>query len=1343
MRLISCHIDNFGGLHNFDHNFDDGLNIVLEDNGWGKTTFAAFLKAMIYGFDSRRSKDVTENERLRYMPWQGGKYGGYLVFEAEGKQYRIERTFGETPRFDRAKIVDLQTHMQSKMNPDELGEYLFHLDANAFQRSVFINQNGILMDGNAASSIHTRLNALISQANDLAAYDGAITELTQQIKVYEKTGNRGLLGDVGRAIAEKEKIRDQLAIDIRHQDENRVRIAQIDLQLSEMEKRLTEKKKLLDKISGESKKREATQKLLADLEQQLGPISEQLEFVKKELGGSIPDADQLEEVKAQRDRVASLEEQLRNLEKTDQRLKKDLARVQDLYTGSLPAMELLDEIQTISSELQGVLSTENNDIKNKKKPVGYDMVAAAVQDDAEYPEKLSSAIDSEMVIRNSIVRRNEINAEKKHALEQWHARKKQFETLSEETTRLQKELQKRELLNPEHCEESIARLEDLQRSTQTVEHRIVDLDKEKLTDEETMRLDSAGEQPAEEEAREAMGKVRGIGQLQAEVTALDLRMEGEQSRLDGLKSSASDLKKSAEQNIELVKKPKNTLNTCLLITGIVIAAIAVFLYLKEQNVVMLAGTGVGAVLAIAGIAGLAGHKGKVQHYESYLDAVKVRDEKRKTLEETQQKMNDSLSVIGSLSCEIDEKKREKEQKEREVKEWLVRYQGDSSDLSEDAIRIVMDRAAEVQKLQQKRKAVQSIESEIREMKLARQGEWDKITTHYPEIAEMTIPESLAYFRNAETEYKMLAHQLEQTIETKLQCAQEAGMSHDEVWPDESEECIRLQKELEELTGQIQAAVAGVNAVLKTIDMQLDEENYGVVLSKARERMGNYLQYASWEKETSERQIKREQQIEKLNMSLKERMVQLNDPYSDSELIERITLIRKDVQSVVKLQEHLNDNAEQRKVLVKEIAELNDLVNTFVIQYVPFPDEKSFRFIVYETKQYRDLEKTADQLGTQKAKLEKDLMRLVASPNGDEETIREELSGLETDRDELLVEYTQKSEAIRQADQSLEAFPDVQQEIRTLYDEKQKMQSALNTLKRTIQLISKAKENLANRYLSKVEKLFNSYMQIWLNNEEIRGILDIDFNIQIQEGDKAHVAEGYSTGYCDMIDFCMRLALVDTLFENEQPFLILDDPFVNLDSDRLDKALELLGVLSTNKQIVYFVCHPIRAVEKEGDTTSRKKFAALADAARKDIAGRKTKKSTRKSVYVRTSTKELYKVVNNSGVSVPQPKDTSCVITNSIFSMMFELPAGGGSVNAEYEVFFIDAVGRVLNDRQILEVRDGILAEEKAWFSLNTRDDSGDQFELMIRESGQADYEVLSRIPYQAKLTFSGTSMFDN
>lgn len=72
MKLISMHVDDFGGLHNYDYTFGDGLNVVLHDNGWGKTTMATFLKAMLYGYDTRRSKDITENERKRYLPWQGG-----------------------------------------------------------------------------------------------------------------------------------------------------------------------------------------------------------------------------------------------------------------------------------------------------------------------------------------------------------------------------------------------------------------------------------------------------------------------------------------------------------------------------------------------------------------------------------------------------------------------------------------------------------------------------------------------------------------------------------------------------------------------------------------------------------------------------------------------------------------------------------------------------------------------------------------------------------------------------------------------------------------------------------------------------------------------------------------------------------------------------------------------------------------------------------------------------------------------------------------------------------------------------------------------------------------------
>lgn len=315
MKLISMHIDNFGGLHDYDYEFEDGLNVVLHDNGWGKTTMAAFLKAMLYGFDSKRSKDITENERKRYLPWQGDKYSGSLDFEAEGTRYRILRTFGETPRFDKVKILNLDTKTTAHINPEKIGETLFRLDASAFQRSVFINQNGLSIDG-AASSIHTRLNALVSQANDVAAFDDAIAKLTAQIKVYEKTGARGRIGDITRQVTELERQRNELETDIAAQDSARNRILEIDVLLSTINEDLAEKKNRLDEVSGEAKTREASKKFLEDLKQQIAELQEKMDAIKSELGGRIPDAAEIEQVKRQKQSAAARAQQLAELEQS-------------------------------------------------------------------------------------------------------------------------------------------------------------------------------------------------------------------------------------------------------------------------------------------------------------------------------------------------------------------------------------------------------------------------------------------------------------------------------------------------------------------------------------------------------------------------------------------------------------------------------------------------------------------------------------------------------------------------------------------------------------------------------------------------------------------------------------------------------------------------------------------------------------------------------------------------------------------------------------------------------------------------------------------------------------------
>lgn len=115
MKLLECHVDNFGKLSNFDYQFSDGLTVIQEPNGFGKSTLAAFIKAMLYGFPRTAGRNIASNERKKkYIPWQGGTYGGSLDFEFEGVNYRVWRIFGKTAAKDRFSLRDLTNRRESK-----------------------------------------------------------------------------------------------------------------------------------------------------------------------------------------------------------------------------------------------------------------------------------------------------------------------------------------------------------------------------------------------------------------------------------------------------------------------------------------------------------------------------------------------------------------------------------------------------------------------------------------------------------------------------------------------------------------------------------------------------------------------------------------------------------------------------------------------------------------------------------------------------------------------------------------------------------------------------------------------------------------------------------------------------------------------------------------------------------------------------------------------------------------------------------------------------------------------------------------------------------------------------
>ena len=142
MKLLKCHIENFGKLSGYDYEFKDGLNTIKENNGYGKTTFANFIKAMFYGMEAKRNTKVLI-DRKKYIPWQGGAFGGSVEFELNGKKYKIERFFGKKEAEDVFKLYDLSTNLECDDFSQNIGEEIFNLNKEAYERSTFISGQNI------------------------------------------------------------------------------------------------------------------------------------------------------------------------------------------------------------------------------------------------------------------------------------------------------------------------------------------------------------------------------------------------------------------------------------------------------------------------------------------------------------------------------------------------------------------------------------------------------------------------------------------------------------------------------------------------------------------------------------------------------------------------------------------------------------------------------------------------------------------------------------------------------------------------------------------------------------------------------------------------------------------------------------------------------------------------------------------------------------------------------------------------------------------------------------------------------------------------------------------------
>ena len=241
MELIRCHIENFGKFSNFNYEFNSGLNIIKEENGYGKTTFADFIKAMFYGLETKRNtKQLLD--RKKYEPWQGGSFGGNIEFNVNGKAYKLERFFKKKEIDDTFKLYDLSTNLETTDFTQNIGEEIFKLNKEAFERSTYIS--GTNLETSMNDSISAKLGNILESENDVNSSEKAIKYLDDEIKNYRKTGGRGLINEKILERTKLEKKLEQSKIDNKALEERK-------LQNKEISKQIEAQKDLQEKLSKE------------------------------------------------------------------------------------------------------------------------------------------------------------------------------------------------------------------------------------------------------------------------------------------------------------------------------------------------------------------------------------------------------------------------------------------------------------------------------------------------------------------------------------------------------------------------------------------------------------------------------------------------------------------------------------------------------------------------------------------------------------------------------------------------------------------------------------------------------------------------------------------------------------------------------------------------------------------------------------------------------------------------------------------------------------------------------------------------------------------------------------
>jgi len=285
----------FGKLEHETLTLTPGLNIIHAPNEWGKSTWCAFLVAMLYGIETKeRTTKATLADKERYAPWSGSPMSGRMDLQWNGRDITIERSSKGRSVFGIFRAYETDTGLEiPELRADNCGQMLLGVEKSVFTRSGFLRLTDLPVTQD--ETLRRRLNALVTTGDESGTADALSQNLRDLKNRVRANRANGLLP---QAEAQRASLEGKLAELQQLQAQSR-RITQRQQELEAHQQQLKNHQAAL-----EYEKNRAYAGKLAEAEAQAVQAEAQLEAAKAKCQG-LPEADTADSMLLRLDQLQS------------------------------------------------------------------------------------------------------------------------------------------------------------------------------------------------------------------------------------------------------------------------------------------------------------------------------------------------------------------------------------------------------------------------------------------------------------------------------------------------------------------------------------------------------------------------------------------------------------------------------------------------------------------------------------------------------------------------------------------------------------------------------------------------------------------------------------------------------------------------------------------------------------------------------------------------------------------------------------------------------------------------------------------------------------------------------